>query len=114
MDNQYSSMEIAGTLVGTATVTSRTPGVVMLEDRNDPRVLWGIRVDPIYQQCGVGRTLFEAAAGWCRDEGLVQLKIKTQDVNVPAFMFYERMGCDLKGLDADPYRKTHPHEFQFL
>ena len=55
-----------------------------------------------------------AAAGWCRDEGLVQLKIKTQDVNVPAFMFYERMGCDLKGLNADPYRKTHPHEFQFL
>ena len=105
-------MEIAGTLVGTATVTSRTPGVIMLEGRNDLWVLWGIRVDPISQQRGVGRTLFEATAGWCRDEGLVQLKIETQDVNVPAFRFYERMGWDLKGVDADG--KTHPHEFQFL
>ena len=105
-------MEIAGTLVGTATVTSRTPGVIMLEGRNDLWVLWGIRVDPISQQRGVGRTLFEATAGWCRDEGLVQLKIETQDVKVLAFRFYERMGCDLKS--ADPYGKTHPHEFQFL
>lgn len=42
----------------------------------------------------------------------MQLKIETQDVKVLAFRFYERMGCDLKS--ADPYGKTHPHEFQFL
>jgi len=33
-------------------------------------------------------------------------------MNVPAFRFYERMGDDLKGVDA--YGKTHSHEFQFL
>ncbi|MCX8250422.1 MAG: GNAT family N-acetyltransferase [Dehalococcoidia bacterium] len=56
--------EIPGTLVGAATVASLTPGVFMFEDRNDLVVLWGIRVDPRYQQQqrGIGRTLLETVA----------------------------------------------------
>ncbi len=29
-------------------------------------------------------------------------------MNVPKFRFYERVECDLKGVDVDAYGKTHP------
>ena len=43
--------EISGTLVGPATVASRTPGIFMLEDRNDLGVLWDSR-DPSNVESG--------------------------------------------------------------
>ena len=80
-------------LCGGAAVAFNTPGVNMLEERSDLAVLWDIRVVPASR--GAGIPLFRYAAEWSRKHGCRQMKIETQNVNVPACRFYQRMGCSL-------------------
>jgi GNAT superfamily N-acetyltransferase len=79
--------------VAAAAVAFSTPGVFMLEERQDLAVLWDLRVRP--QARGAGIPLFRHAARWARARGGRQLKIETQNVNVPACRFYQRMGAQL-------------------
>jgi GNAT superfamily N-acetyltransferase len=79
--------------VGGAAVVFATPGVDMLDGRRDLSVLWDLRVRPDYR--GVGIALFRHAAGWSREHGCLQMKVETQDTNLPACHFYQRMGCEL-------------------
>ena len=79
--------------VGAVAVAFDTTGVFMLEAREDLSVLWDIRVCP--EARGVGIPLFRYAAGWSRARGCAQMKIETQNVNVPACRFYHRMGARL-------------------
>jgi ribosomal protein S18 acetylase RimI-like enzyme len=81
--------------VGAATVAFDTTGVFMLEARRDLSVLWDIRVAPEAQGRGVGRLLFDYAGSWSRARGCTQMKIETQNVNIPACKFYHSMGCTL-------------------
>ena len=78
-------------LAGAAMVAFDTTGVFMLEGRRDLAVLWDIRVRPQYK--GTGIMLFRYAVEWARSRGCTQLKIETQNVNVPACRFYQRMGA---------------------
>jgi GNAT superfamily N-acetyltransferase len=82
-----------GIAAGAATVAYDTTGVFMLEARRDLSVLWDIRVRPEYR--GVGIPLFRHAAQWSREHACMQMKIETQNVNLPACRFYQRMGCRL-------------------
>jgi GNAT superfamily N-acetyltransferase len=79
--------------VGAAAVAFDTTGVNMLESRRDLSVLWDIRVLP--EARGAGIPLFRRAASWSRARGCRQMKAETQNVNVPACRFYQRMGCRL-------------------
>jgi GNAT superfamily N-acetyltransferase len=81
------------TPVGAAAVAFDTTGVFMLEARRDLAVLWDIRVCPEWR--GVGIPLFRHAAKWSRAHGCTQVKIETQNINVPACRFYQRMGARL-------------------
>lgn len=89
--------------VGAACVVTRTPEIGMLEGRDDLGVLWDIRVAPEYKRRGIGKALFEAAAQWCREQGLKMLKIETQNVNVPACRFYASMGAELGAIHRFAY-----------
>lgn len=80
-------------LAGGAAVAFNTSGVNMLEARRDLAVLWDLRVHPDYR--GVGIPLFQYAAEWSRKRGCRQMKVETQDINVPACRFYQRLGCQL-------------------
>jgi len=80
-------------VAGAAAVAFDTTGVFMLEARRDLSVLWDIRSHPSYT--GVGIPLFRRAAQWSGERGCRQMKIETQNVNVPACRFYQRMGCQL-------------------
>lgn len=82
-----------GSPVGGATVAFDTTGVFMLESRRDLSVLWDIRVRP--EARGAGIPLFRRAAEWSRQRGCTQMKIETQNVNLPACRFYQRMGARL-------------------
>ena len=87
-------LALAGsTPAGAATVALDTTGVFMLEARKDLAVLWDIRMCPEYK--GVGIMLFRYSANWAKERGYTQMKIETQNVNVPACRFYERMGATL-------------------
>ena len=99
--------------VGGAVVATRTPGVHMLEGRDDLAVLWDIRVHPEYRRRGIGSELLSAASAWARDNGCKRLKIETQNINVSACRFYARFGCELRAIHRAAYTDT-PREVQLL
>jgi GNAT superfamily N-acetyltransferase len=104
---------IDGRRVGGAVVAFDTPGVNMLEGRNDLAVLWDIRVAPEARGSGVGSALFAAVEGWARERGCRELKIETQNINVGACRFYERQGCRLGAVNRHAYPEL-PDEVQML
>ena len=85
----------AGRSLGGAAVAWNTNGVHMLEGRADLAVLWDLRVRPDARGQGIGRRLFAQAESWARQKGCRQIKVETQNINVPACRFYVRMGCQL-------------------
>lgn len=89
--------------VGGVVVAFDTPGVHMLDGRSDLAVLWNIRVHPDFRRCGIGTKLFNRAADWSRKRGCVELKIETQNVNVPACRFYAKQGCQLGEINRYAY-----------
>jgi len=100
-------------LVGGAAVAFGADDVDMLERRKDLAVLWDIRVAPEARGRGVGAALFGAAAAWAAARGCRQLKVETQNVNVPACRFYARQGCVLGGIQRFAYPDL-PDEVQLL
>jgi ribosomal protein S18 acetylase RimI-like enzyme len=99
--------------VGGAVVARRTPGLDLLEGRDDLAVLFDLRVAPGLRGRGLGRRLFAAACAWARARGCRRLKIETQNVNVPACRFYARQGCQLRAIRPHAYPAL-PHEVQLL
>ena len=89
--------------VGGATVAFDTPGVNMLENRKDLAVLWDIRVHPDERGRGIGSGLFKHVVDWARQKGCRQLKVETQNVNVPACRFYASQGCELGAIHRYGY-----------
>lgn len=102
-----------GLRVGGAVVAFNTEGINMLEGRRDLAVLWDIRVSPAARGAGVGSALFRAAEAWAAARGCRQLKIETQNINVPACRFYARRGCVLGVINRFAYREL-PDEVQLL
>jgi ribosomal protein S18 acetylase RimI-like enzyme len=102
-----------GRRIGGAAVACATAGVDMLEGRDDLAVLWDIRVAPEARGQGVGSALFRAAEARAAARGCRQLKIETQNINVPACLFYARQGCELKAIDRFAYPEL-PDEIQLL
>ena len=92
-----------GVAVGGATIAYRTPEVRMLAGRDDLAVLWDIRVRPERRRSGIGGALFGEAVKWARQHDCAQLKIETQNINVPACRFYVRQGCRLGEIDRYAY-----------
>jgi len=109
--------------VGAATIASRDKNVNMLSGRDDLAVLWDIRVggEP-YKHQGIGQALFDMAANWSREQGLVQMKIECQSNNVPAVKFYHKQGAELCAINeycgygdyADYNAPEFRHETQFI
>ena len=104
---------VAGSRVGGATVAFNTPGLTMLESRRDLSVLWDIRVTPNARGKGIGSALFERVEAWSQTQGCRQLKVETQNINVPACRFYARHGCELRAIHHATYPDL-PEEIQLL
>lgn len=102
-----------GRRAGGAIIAFNTPGVTMLEGRSDLAVLWDIRVALDLRGKGVGSALFRAVETWAAARGCRQLKIETQNINVPACRFYQRQGCVLGGIHRSAYPEF-PDEIQLL
>jgi GNAT superfamily N-acetyltransferase len=104
---------VDGHRVGGAAVAFDSPGSTMLEGRRDLAVLWDIRVHPDARGKGIGSALFERAVTWARARGCRQLKVETQNINVPACSFYARHGCTLRAIHRAAYPAL-PEEIQLL
>ena len=99
--------------VGGVAVAFRTPGLMMLEGREDLAVLWDLRVAPEARGQGIGALLFRAAEAIAIAKGCRQLMVETQNINVAACRFYERLGCKLKTVNYHAYPEL-PNEIQLL
>jgi streptothricin acetyltransferase len=93
-----------GAGVGGAVIAIKSPGLHMLAGQDDVAVLWDIRVSPRERGGGIGSALFRSAGDWAGARGCRWLKIETQNVNVPACRFYQKMGCILGAIDRFAYR----------
>lgn len=102
-----------GRRVGGAALAFDTAGIDMLEGRSDLAVLWDIRVAPEARGRGVGAALFRAAEARAAARGCLQLKVETQNINVPACRFYARQGCELGAANRFAYPEF-PDEVQLL
>ena len=89
--------------IGAATVASRTANVYMLNGRDDLAALWDIRVADAYKRQGVGQKLIDMAVAWARSQGLKQMLIECQNINVPACRFYHKQGAVLGKIDEYAY-----------
>ena len=107
--------EESGRTVGAAAVAHRSPGIRLLEDRDDLAALWDLRVAPSHRRRGIGARLFDEAAAYARACGCTRLEVETQHVNVPACAFYASRGCRLGTVDRDAYREPEVrHEIMLL
>lgn len=102
-----------GRRVGGAVIAFDTKGVNMLEGRRDLAVLWDIRVSTEARGRGAGFALFRAVENWAAARGCRQLKVETQNINVPACRFYARQGCVLGAINRFAYPEF-PDEVQLL
>jgi GNAT superfamily N-acetyltransferase len=99
--------------LGGAVLAHRTPGVYMLEGRDDLAALWDIRVRPDARRHGIGHLLLEAALHEARRRHCRWLKIETQNTNAGACRFYAHEGCQLRAIHPGAYAEF-PDEMQLL
>jgi ribosomal protein S18 acetylase RimI-like enzyme len=102
-----------GRSLGGATLALGTSELHTLEDRSDLAVLWDIRVTPAARGRGIGRALLGAAEALARARGYRELKVETQNVNVPACRFYAALGFQLRAVREHAYPAC-PGETQLL
>lgn len=102
-----------GRLVGGAVVAFHSCDVAMLEGRRDLAVLWDIRVSPDVRGKGIGSGLLRSSEAWAISKGCRQLKVETQNINVPACKFYQGRGFMLKAVNRLAYPEL-PGEIQLL
>ena len=98
--------------IGGAIVAFRSEGLDYCEGREDLAGLWDIRVRSEYQGRGVGKALFQRAETSAKKRGCTQLKIETQNINVPACRFYARMGAKLGQVHLYAYHPEGLDEVQ--
>jgi len=110
---RFFAARVAGERVGGAAVVFRSPDVNMLRGRQDVALLWDIRVAPAVRGQGVGAALVAAVEAWSAAHGVEWLEVETQNVNVPACRFYERMGFALREVHPQAYTNL-PDEVQLL
>jgi GNAT superfamily N-acetyltransferase len=99
--------------VGGAVLAFDTSTLEMLENRTDIAALWDLRVRSDMRRRGVGAALFRAAEDWATRRGCRELKVETQNTNVPACRFYQRQGCKLRDVVPGAY-PTLPKEVQLI
>ena len=99
--------------VGGAVVAHNSPGIHMLEGREDLAVLWDLRVHPSVRRSGVGTRLLDRAIRFARASGCSFLKVESQNTNPAACRFYATSGLHLGGLRPGVYTE-YPDEVQLL
>lgn len=112
MKNWRAFTIVERSLIAGALVVWNSPAINMLEGRGDLVVLWDLRVSPDYRSQGLGRQLIEEIEVWGKRKNCTELKVETQNINVPACKFYERMGFKVRKVNDNAYERLD--EIQLL
>ncbi len=86
-------------------LNGRLVGLLEMEIRvwNDTVELVNLRIDQDYRRQGLGWRLWHRGLDFARGAGVRAIMIETQNTNLAACKFYERMGCQLVGLNEAFY-----------
>jgi GNAT superfamily N-acetyltransferase len=90
--------------IGGAVLAFNTPGVNMLEGRDDIAVVWDIRIDAAHRDKGVGTAIFKKCIEWSKQRGCKRIKVETQNINVNACKFYMKQGASIGSVDRYAYK----------
>lgn len=101
------------TWVGGCVIITNSPKVHMFNQRMDHSVLWDIRVKDDFKHMHIGSKLFKKAIHFSKDKGCTKMIIETQNNNVNAILFYEKMGAYLHQVNKNHYEDT-PDEDQLI
>lgn len=87
---------------------SNCVGLALAEPQRWNNSLWILEfhIDPHYRGRGVGGRLMERITEHARRAGFRTIVCETQNTNVPAIRFYERMGFAIEGIDLSYYSNT--------
>ena len=83
--------------------------IILLKYWNRYAYINDIRVSKNFRGKGIGKALMQRAIEWARESDCIGLEVETQDVNVKACLFYEKLGFELGGFDMFRY-KSSPKE----
>jgi streptothricin acetyltransferase len=75
---------------------------------NDTVNLINLMIDVDYRRNGLGRRLWHRALDFAKQAEVRGIMIETQNTNVAACRFYERMGCALVGINEVLYTNDGP------
>ncbi len=89
--------------IGGATVAWSTLELDMLQGRKDVALIWDLRIALEWRHRGVGRHLFAAAKEWAKSKGCTEMRVETQNINIPACRFYASQGFELFSIDPLAY-----------
>jgi GNAT superfamily N-acetyltransferase len=87
-------------------------GMALIVQR-DEAVIWDIRVTPTHRRRGIGRNLMRFAESVALRQGLGELTVETQDINVTACRFYAADGYQLRSANHFAHPQL-PHEVQLI
>ena len=90
-----------------------TPGTDMLEGRRDLAVVWDLRVAPGARRRAVATSLLVTLERWASEKGCTELKVETQNTNVPACRLYAATGLVLCEAHFGAYPRF-PDEVQLI
>jgi streptothricin acetyltransferase len=76
---------------------------VEIQDWNDTAVLMNLMIDLDYRRQGLGQRLWFRCLDFARKAEVRAIMIETQNTNLAACKFYERMGCELVGINSAFY-----------
>jgi len=62
-------------------------------------------LDLDYRRQGIGQQLWQKAVSFARQNEARAIMVETQNTNVPACRFYEKVGCQLVGFNEAFYNK---------
>lgn len=65
--------------------------------------VWEFHVEESQRGKGIGRQLMDALAEQARAAGFRALVCETQNTNVPAIIFYRKVGFEIEGIDLSYY-----------
>lgn len=99
--------------IGGAIVAAATPGVELLEGRDDLAVLWDLRVAPAHRRGGIATALVAAAQTWARERRCTAMKVETQNTNPAACRFYMHNGFILSQVRRGAYPQL-PGDVQLI
>jgi ribosomal protein S18 acetylase RimI-like enzyme len=84
---------------------ARLVGLALTEPHwwNHSLWVWEFHIEENRRGAGVGRQLMDALAEQARSAGFRVLVCETQNTNVPAIMFYRKVGFEIEGVDLSYY-----------